>query len=373
MAKKILVNYIGKSGGGPAFAYEFAKGLALNGYDIYVIMSEFVDNRKLWDTCDVFKDVYYVKTNRLPGKQYYLRAQLEFMIFGKSKIKSHFADIQFDYVITTMQHLWSLDISKLVNAKRIVWLCHDPVPHSGSGKIDKFLSDQFAKLADDTVVLTKKFIPIVCEQWGLSVNNVHYMPHGRQLMYNSFEPNKTFYSDNNINFLFFGYIREYKGLSVLANAYKRLLVYSDNITLTIAGSGDFSPYKKEFDGLHNVRVVNRYIADNEVGAFFSGPNVVTVMPYLDATQSGVSLTAMEFNSIIIASNTGGLKEQLADGTIGIFCEPGNESDLFEKMRYVVDNYNDLAKIEKTKMRKHLQSIEWKNVTGKLIKELDAKR
>ena len=38
-----------------------------------------------------------------------------------------------------MQHLWSLDVSKLVNAKKIVWICHDPIPHSGSGKMDTYL------------------------------------------------------------------------------------------------------------------------------------------------------------------------------------------------------------------------------------------
>ena len=53
--KKILINYIGKSGGGPAFALEFAKGLALNGCEVYAVMSEFVDNRKSWDCCELIK------------------------------------------------------------------------------------------------------------------------------------------------------------------------------------------------------------------------------------------------------------------------------------------------------------------------------
>ena len=95
--KKILINYIGKSGGGPAFALEFAKGLALNGCEVYAVMSEFVDNRKSWDCCELIKDVYYVKTNEFRGKKYYAKAQLEFILTGKRKLKHYFKDIEFDY------------------------------------------------------------------------------------------------------------------------------------------------------------------------------------------------------------------------------------------------------------------------------------
>lgn len=83
---KVLVNYIGKSGGGPAFAFEFAKGLANNGFDVYVVVSEYVDNKVDWGKCDLYKDVYFVKTNRLRGKQYYLKTQMEFIFWGNTNL-----------------------------------------------------------------------------------------------------------------------------------------------------------------------------------------------------------------------------------------------------------------------------------------------
>lgn len=370
MAKKILVNYIGKSGGGPAFALEFAKGLAKNGYEVYAIVSEFVDNRDKWEKCDSLKEVYYVRTNKKRGKKYYYAAQLHFMLIGKHRIKKHFSDIQFDYVITTMQHLWSLDISKVLNTKKIVWICHDPIPHSGSSRMDEYLGNHFAKLADETIVLTRQFIDVVHERWAIPESNIHFMPHGRQNMYNEFESNGSLYCDKKFNFLFFGYLRDYKGIRVLAQAFRKLnsADYSDKITLTIAGSGDFSKYKDDFSGLENIRIFNEYIPDNEVGKYFNGPNIVTVMPYLDATQSGVSLTAMEFGSLIIASDTGGLKEQLDNGNIGIYCKPGDVDSLYDAMKRVVDN-NDIFESEKLKMKNYIHNLEWENVTQKLMNDI----
>lgn len=50
--------------------------------------------------------------------------------------------------------------------------------------------------------------------------------------------------------------------------------------------------------------------DEEVESIFSGENLVAVLPYLDATQSGVVLTAMDYGVPVIATDTGGLSEQI---------------------------------------------------------------
>lgn len=118
----------------------------------------------------------------------------------------------------------------------------------------------------------------------------------------------------------------------------------------------------------DVFVNNRYIADDEVGKFFSKDNLVVVMPYLDATQSGVSLTAMEFGAVIIASDTGGLKEQLDDGKIGLYCEPGNVDSLVEQMEKVITD-SEIFTIENEKMKRYLDSLEWDKVTKKMLDEI----
>lgn len=366
--KKVLVNYIGKRGGGPAFALEFAKALANNGFETYAVMSKYVDNKAEWDACSSLKEVYYVKTNKKSGKLYYIWAQLKFMLWEKWKLKRHFRKITFDYVITTMQHLWSVDISKTLKKESIVWVCHDPIPHSGSSKMDGYLGKKFAEISDRIVVLTKQFIPVVHERWNVPTEKIRYMPHGRQKMYALPENAVSRYQADKYNFVFFGYLRDYKGLRVLAKAYAKLSNMRDDVTLTVAGSGDFSKYETDFAGLKNVTVDNRYIADEEVGSYFYGENVITVMPYLDATQSGVSLTAMEYGSVVIASDTGGLKAQLNEGEIGAYCKAGDVDSLFEQMLYVIENPKFVEE-QKQKMQAYLQEIEWDNVVKKLMQEM----
>lgn len=134
-----------------------------------------------------------------------------------------------------------------------------------------------------------------------------------------------------INFLFFGRIEKYKGIQLLAKAYKELVqTHSLNITLTIAGSGNLAEYREEFRNIPNVTIINRYIPDNEIGQYFSIPNTIVVLPYIDASQSGVIPIALEYNTPIIASETGGLKEQLNNGEIGIFCKVNDINSLKEK-------------------------------------------
>lgn len=88
--------------------------------------------------------------------------------------------------------------------------------------------------------------------------------------------------------------------------------------MTVAGSGDFSKYDSMFKELPQVDIVNRYIEDKEIDNYFSIPNTILVLPYLDASQSGVIPVALEYKIPIIASDAGGLKEQMNNGDFGLF-------------------------------------------------------
>lgn len=103
--------------------------------------------------------------------------------------------------------------------------------------------------------------------------------------------------------------------------------------MTVAGSGDFSKYHAIFEELPQVKIINRYIADTEIDDYFSVPNTILVLPYLDASQSGVIPIALEYGVPIIASNTGGLKEQMDNGNLGLFSTPGDADSLMKQMEY----------------------------------------
>lgn len=177
-------------------------------------------------------------------------------------------------------------------------------------------------------------------------------------------------SKERINFLFFGRIQKYKGLHVLSKAFEKVQKQYPDAYLTVAGSGDFSEYKEEYAALKNVTVMNKYITDDEIAYLFSKPNTVVVMPYIDATQSGITGMAYNYETPIISTDTGGLREQLFDGEVGIFAKSGDVDDLAEKMiRFITDP--DLYTEQKKLMQDSKEKMSWKYLTNELLEQLES--
>ncbi len=117
--------------------------------------------------------------------------------------------------------------------------------------------------------------------------------------------------------LFFGFIRDYKGLDLLIEALAQL---PEEYHLLIAGEiyGGFAKYQNLIDKYNleeRVTMHIRYIADDEVPAFFSAADVC-VLPYRSATQSGITAIAFHFGVPLIATNVGSLKEMLEPHNTG---------------------------------------------------------
>ena len=120
------------------------------------------------------------------------------------------------------------------------------------------------------------------------------------------------------NILFFGLIRDYKGLDILLEAFDRL---DQDYQLIIAGEpyGSFEKYERMIDrspGRSRIHVFPKYIKDSEVSRYFSAADV-TVLPYRSATQSGISAIAYHFDTPMIVTEVGGLKEAIGNRGTGI--------------------------------------------------------
>ena len=122
------------------------------------------------------------------------------------------------------------------------------------------------------------------------------------------------------NILFFGLIREYKGLDILLEAFREL---DEDYRLIIAGEpyGSFDRYDALIRkaGSGRIHTFLHYIRDSEVSDFFSAADVV-VLPYKSATQSGISSVAYHFEVPMIVTGTGGLKETIGDRGTGLVAK-----------------------------------------------------
>ena len=361
MKRNILITFLYKEGAGPIFTIEMAKGLAMNGCNIYVVVSSKISNRKDWENENLFKKVVFIETG---SRKNAISATINWFVSGRKKLRQSLKDIHFDMVISTFYHPWAISVLNCARCKNKYVICHDPIHHSGVPLYEKVLTTSYIKAANKVIVLTKSFIPLVNKRFGFNKDLIIFMPHGRMSSYQRNE--KETKSNKDYNFLFFGRIGEYKGLNILAKAYKKLSYKRNDISLRVAGSGDFSKYADDFHNLKNCTIDNRYIKDEEVSAFFSYPNTILVLPYIDASQSGVIPIAFEHNVPIIASDTGGLREQLDEGHLGLLCKANNVDSLCNAMNEICNN-ESLRNSYKTLMTQHLEHLNWNNVTKVLLK------
>ncbi|MBW8324549.1 MAG: glycosyltransferase [Prolixibacteraceae bacterium] len=125
--------------------------------------------------------------------------------------------------------------------------------------------------------------------------------------------------------LFFGFIRDYKGLDLLIDAFADERMRKFPVKLLVAGEYYSSPEpylelikKNNLEDLIELRT--DFIPDDEVNLYFSAADMV-VQPYKSATQSGVTQIGYHFNKPMLVTNVGGLSEIIPDGKIGYVVEP----------------------------------------------------
>jgi len=125
--------------------------------------------------------------------------------------------------------------------------------------------------------------------------------------------------------LFFGYVRAYKGLRHLLEAMPQVLATLPEAQLLVAGEfyEPIEPYRQLIAerGIGKaVRVIDRYVPNEEVGLLFGAADVV-VLPYVSATQSGIVQIAYHYGRPVISTAVGGLPEAIEEGRTGFIVPP----------------------------------------------------
>lgn len=364
--KKLLINFVALRGGGTADAYQMTKALVENGCEVYAILSSNMENIKLW------RDIPGIVIFEIKGyttKMNFFPRLLKFLMFDLKTIKRKLKSVKIDAQYIPMISHWTYFIFKKFKSLRTVYTMHDVLPHDG--KTNTLIWKQSVKIANacsDIVVLSECFKNDVIKTYNKKENHVAVIPLGNQPYYKKAE---TIDQSNDFEFVFYGRIEDYKGLDILAEAFRLLTLKRENVHLTIAGNGDFTKYQSLFDVIdkNKITIINRWIKDDEVSSFFNKNKSITLLPYKNATQSGIIPIAMGFRSLVISTNCSGLKEQIENNKTGFLIEPNNVNALFEKMEYVIDHWGDCGVIIENAFN-YIGQLSWFNVSKRLIKLLD---
>jgi glycosyltransferase involved in cell wall biosynthesis len=250
---------------------------------------------------------------------------------------------------------------------KVVSIVHNAVPHEQS-KLDRSLSNYFFKKNDAVMTLSE------------SVKNdlVHQYPHLRietvlHPTYNHFgrpisreQACFELELDSSRSYLlFFGLIRDYKGLDVLIET---LACLPEDIELIIAGEtyGSFEKYAEliaRFKLKARIHHFDQYIPDQEVHRYFSAADYC-VLPYKSATQSGITAISLEMNTPVIATDVGGLSEFIHDGKNGFLVPADAPPKVWADKIQAVMNLETRDKLQQT-MKESLPP-NWKEFADQLI-------
>lgn len=193
------------------------------------------------------------------------------------------------------------------------------------------------RLSDRIIVHAGYSKDQIVQSFGVSPAKIEVIDHGNYLFFDDAPGGGgEACSEEVFRILFFGYIRKYKGLSVLLEALHALGPEQHRFVLEIVGKPvePFERYQQQIErcGLSSrVETHLGYVPMAEVKRYFLKASVV-VLPYLDISLSGVLHLAYAFGKPVVVTRTGGLPEVVEDGRCGFVVPPGDSQALAAALR-----------------------------------------
>jgi glycosyltransferase involved in cell wall biosynthesis len=222
-------------------------------------------------------------------------------------------------VLSTMSHPWTpLLVSSLKRAGlAFVPIIHDALPHPG----DPALFFQWRLMRE---LAAARAAVVLSESVGQQIQArrpdlpLIRMSLGAHLT----DGNPA--AEKSADFLFFGRIRAYKGLDLLRDAWPHVRATCPSARLRIVGQGHIEACAPGLATLPGVSIDQRWIPNHEVTSVLTSARTL-VLPYREASQSGVLPLALALGVPVVATAIGGLVEQLQDGEAGEVVPPTAEA------------------------------------------------
>ncbi len=251
-------------------------------------------------------------------------------------------------------------VIRLVKRKhqvKVIGLLHNVRPHEGM-IAGRSLTTYFLKSCDGNIVMSSVVLDEL-KNAGIK-KPAKLIPHPVYDFLGEPVSGKVAYNRLKLDpdqkhLLFFGIIRPYKGLDLLLKAFASPTLSHLDLKLLVAG--EFYESKKKYLDLakqlgldKKILFTGNFVPKEEVGSYFAAADLV-VLPYLSATQSGVTQIAYHYNKPVVVTNVGGLNEVVTHGRTGYVCEKDPDTiataiaDFFDNNRSVefIENIKTVKK------------------------------
>lgn len=261
--------------------------------------------------------------------------------------------------------VWEIDflflcLLKLIT-KNIVFTAHNLEPHDSKGRYKGRCKRYYEKTSKIIVhsPITKKSL---VKEYGIVSEKIFVIPHGLlslNIDENQVQKHMEDYSlkyslKDKFVITSMGVQSFYKGTDIIWNTFvdNDFLCRNQNVVLLFVGRGDIidESLMREYS---NVYLVNRMVTDAEFVAFLKLSSL-TIFPYTEISQSGVLLTAIDYQVPFLVSDAGGLTDPLTYGKVGWCMGDANVKNLSLTLKYLIENPDEVAFV------KHNVNV-WKSV------------
>jgi glycosyltransferase involved in cell wall biosynthesis len=353
---RILLWYWGRRGGGAQYALGLARALAARD-DVTLTLALSSGNELLAECqaigCPVaLTETYYSRASflralpRIPAATRALAAQ------------ARGADV----VVSAMTHLWTPFVARHLPAPYVP-VIHDARPHPGDPafawdwRLDRELAQARAAVALSEAVAAalrarRPGLPLIRLRLPALLAEAGAAPPP---------------SERAPEFLFFGRLRPYKGLDVLRDAFALLRVTHPEARLRVVGEGDAEACAPGLTALPGVIVEQRWVPEAEIPALLGTARAV-VLPYTEASQSGVVPQALALGVPVVATPVGGLPEQVRQEAGGLLAEAATPVAMAHAMARVLEP-GALPVLRAAARRSGETGSDWAGEAAKLVEFL----
>ncbi|MEM3374580.1 MAG: glycosyltransferase family 4 protein [Candidatus Woesearchaeota archaeon] len=281
-------------------------------------------------------------------------------IFLLLNLKKIINNIKPDIIHIQISYPWFLLLLPFIKCKKI-FTKHDVYKHPGD--VDKsFYFNEFSIMHQSNgIIVHSSKLKEELRKKNIK-QPIYVIPHGNFSIYKP----KKIYKEKKNHILFFGRIYEYKGLKYLIEAEPLIKDKIKDFKIVIAGKGeDFSKYEKMIKNKDSFIIHNRYIPDEEMMKLFQESSVV-VLPYIEASQSGVIPLAYQFKKPVIATDVGALSDVVINKKTGLLIEPKNVKLLADSIIYILTHPKERKKMGKEGYKFAQKELSWDKIAKKTI-------
>jgi glycosyltransferase involved in cell wall biosynthesis len=248
----------------------------------------------------------------------------------------------------------------------IITTFHDLRPHDGEAKFwEKYMHAYIRHASKYLLVHGERLREAMIRDFGQPASKVKSIPIGPHNI-DAFR----IYARDEIKedgkaVLFFGRILDYKGLEYLIRAEPYITREVPDAKIIIAGSGDFKKYEGLMVNRGSFEVINHYISYEEGAELLQRASVV-VLPYVEASQSGVVSTAYGFKKPVVATDVGSIPEVVDDGVTGFIIPPRDPVALAKAIVRLLKDESLRRSMGENGYRKLSAELSWDGVIEKTL-------